>query len=175
MIKAVAPPRITLRRLEPRDVDAYRTLRLEGLKAHPEAFGSSWDYEVEQSASWWTERLTTSAVFGGGVDSAPLAGVAGFRVRDGAKLAHKGILWGMYVRSAARGTGLAAALVREVVTHARPLVEEVCLTVVATNTAALRLYRAAGFAEYGLERHALNVDGTFHDEVLMALRFEGGR
>ena len=103
------------------------------------------------------------------MDSSPLVGVAGFRVEDAVKLRHKGVLWGMYVRPEARGTGLGASLVKRVVEHARTLVEELCLTVVASNTAACRLYSAAGFKEYGLERRALKVGSEYYDELLMAL------
>jgi RimJ/RimL family protein N-acetyltransferase len=90
-------------------------------------------------------------------------------VNGAAKLRHKGILWGMYVRPDGRGTGLAAALVQRVIQHARALVEEICLTVVSSNAAAYRLYSAAGFEQYGLERRALKVGNEYHDEVLMAL------
>ena len=75
----------------------------------------------------------------------------------------------MNVRPQARGTGLAASLVQRVVEQARTLVEELCLTVVASNTAACRLYSAAGFEQYGLERKALKVGNQYYDEVLMAL------
>ena len=86
-----------------------------------------------------------------------------------AKLRHKAVLWGMYVRIEARGTGLAACLVQRVIEHARPLVEEICLTVVASNIAGKRLYSAAGFEPYGIERRALKVGEEYFDEVLMAL------
>jgi RimJ/RimL family protein N-acetyltransferase len=43
------------------------------------------------------------------------------------------------------------------------------LTVVASNVAARRLYSAAGFEEYGLERRALKVGDEYYDEVLMVL------
>jgi RimJ/RimL family protein N-acetyltransferase len=59
--------------------------------------------------------------------------------------------------------------VQRVVEHARTVVEEVCLTVVASNAAACRLYSAAGFKQYGLERRALKVGGEYYDDVLMAL------
>jgi len=173
MAKPVASaPNISLkvRRLETSDVEDYRELRLEGLKGHPEAFASSWEHEADKPLSWWAERLEANTVFGGWVNSSRLVGVAGFRVRDAIKLRHKGVLWGMYVRPEARGTGLAAALVQRVVEHARTLVEEVCLTVVTSNAAARRLYSAAGFKEYGLERRALRVGSEDYDEVLMALR-----
>jgi RimJ/RimL family protein N-acetyltransferase len=168
---AASAPAISLkvRRLEASDVADYRELRLESLKIHPEAFASSWEYESEKPISWWAERLETAAVFGGWVNNSPLVGIVRFGVPDAAKLRHKGMLWGMYVRPEARGTGLALALVQQVVAHARPLVEQVCLTVVASNVAARRLYSAAGFEEYGLERRALKVGSEYYDEVLMVL------
>jgi ribosomal protein S18 acetylase RimI-like enzyme len=169
MIKLVASASPILRRLETSDVADYRELRLESLKGHPEAFASSLEHEADKPLSWWAERLETNMVFGGWVNSSRLDGVAGLHVRDAVKLRHKGVLWGMYVRPEARGTGLAAALVQQVVEHARTLVEEVCLTVVTSNAAARRLYSAVGFKEYGLERRALKVGSKYYDEVLMVL------
>jgi RimJ/RimL family protein N-acetyltransferase len=160
---------LDVRRLGTDDVASYRDLRLEGLKSHPEAFASSWESEAEKPLSWWAERLKSSIVLGGWVDGSPLAGVAGFRVQDAVKLRHKAVLWGMYVRPEARGTGLAAALLQRAIEHASTLVEEISLTVVTTNAAACRLYRAAGFKEFGLERRALKVGSEYHDEMLMAL------
>ena len=158
-----------IRRLEPHDVAAYRELRLEGLKNHPDSFGASWEDEIEKPDSWWTGRLESSTVFGGWIEESALLGVAGFYVLDLAKQRHKGILWGMYVRPDARGTGLAGSLVQRVIAQARPLVEEIRLTVMATNTAAHRLYTAAGFEPYGLERRALKVGDDYYDDLLMAL------
>jgi RimJ/RimL family protein N-acetyltransferase len=168
-VDSSSPILLKVRRLGTSDVADYRDLRLEGLKGHPEAFASSWEHEADKPLSWWAERLETSSVFGGWVNSSRLVGVAGLRVQDAVKLRHKGVLVGMYVRPEARGTGLAAALVQQVVEHARTLVEEVCLTVVTSNAAARRLYSAAGFKEYGLERRALKVGSEYYDEVLMTL------
>jgi len=165
-------PPFTLRRLEPDDAAIYRDLRLEGLKAHPDSFGASWEDEIEKPDSWWTERLASNTVFGGWTERSPLLGVAGFHVPDTAKQRHKGILWGMYVRPDARGTGLAAALLQHVIAHARPLVEEIRLTVMASNAAAHRLYSAAGFEAYGLEPRALKVGDVYYDDMLMALSLQ---
>ena len=158
-----------IRRLEPRDVVAYRELRLEGLKNHPDSFGAAWEDEIAEPDSWWTARLESNTVFGGWIDSSPLLGVAGFYVPGTAKQRHKGILWGMYVRPDARGTGLAASLLQRVIEQARPLVEEIRLTVMASNAAAHRLYSAAGFEPYGLEHRALKVGDDYYDDMLMAL------
>src|SRR5216117_3391695 len=108
-----------IRRLESHDVVAYRELRLEGLKNHPESFGAAWEDEIEEPDSWWTERLESNTVFGGWTEGSPLLGVAGFSVPGAAKQRHKGILWGMYVRPDARGTGLAASLLQCVIEQAR--------------------------------------------------------
>ncbi len=94
----VSHPPFKIRRLEPQDVAVYRELRLEGLKNHPEAFGASWDDEIDKPDAWWTERLEANTVFGGWIDSSRLLGVAGFQVPGTAKQRHKAILWGMYVR-----------------------------------------------------------------------------
>jgi ribosomal protein S18 acetylase RimI-like enzyme len=159
-----------VRRLSASDAIGFRDLRLDGLRAHPEAFGASWEDEAAQPLAWFADRLDRSTVFGGGpAGTSELSGIVGFYTLDNAKQRHKGVLWGMFVRPQARGTGLAPSLVAHVIEHARQVVEEVRLTVVATNTAAVRLYERAGFKPYGLEPRSLKVGNDYHDEVLMAL------
>jgi len=162
-------PPFTLRRLDASDTMSYRELRLEGLRGHPEAFGATWEDEAAKPPAWFAERLERNAVFGGWLGGSTLVGTVGLLVPDTAKLRHKGVLWGMYVRPEARGTGLAAALVARVAEQARGTAEEVQLTVVTSNTAAVRLYTRAGFSQYGLERRALKIGTQYYDEALMAL------
>lgn len=163
-------PPSTLRRLGASDAAAYRDLRLEGLRDHPEAFGASWEDEASRPLAWFAERLERGAVFGGHSPAgSTVVGVVGLLVPEAAKLRHKGVLWGMFVRPQARRAGLGAALVARAIEHARGGVEEIRLTVAASNTAAVRLYARAGFRQYGLERRALKVEDRYHDELLMAL------
>jgi len=158
------------RRLAGTDAVHYRELRLEGLRRPPEAFGASWEDEASQPLPWFAERLERNAVFGAGSPGAPaLAGVVGLLVPEGAKLRHKGLVWGMFLRPEAQGAGLGAALMARVLDHAAQVVEEVRLTVVTSNLAAVRLYARMGFEPYGLERRALKIGGQYHDELLMAL------
>jgi RimJ/RimL family protein N-acetyltransferase len=166
----------TIRRLTAADAFSYREIRLEGLAQHPAGFGSAWEDEAGKPLAWFEQRLADGTVFGGFLPSknenakeAALAGVAGLIVPQGAKLKHKGVLFGMYVRPVARGTGLAAAVVQAVLNHARGIVEEIQLTVAPDNEAALRLYRAAGFVEYAREPRSLKIDGKYHDSLLMTL------
>ncbi|HWX48043.1 MAG TPA: GNAT family N-acetyltransferase [Roseomonas sp.] len=162
-------PAFSLRRLGAADAASYRDLRLDGLRRHPEAFGAAWEEEIEKPLAWFADRLEGNAVFGAWMEGDQLAGVAGLMVPAGPKQRHKGILWGMYVRPEARGSGAAPALVRRVLEQAGGSVEEVRLTVVASNTAAVRLYSRFGFRPYGCEPRALKVGDCYYDEMLMAL------
>ena len=158
----------SVRRLRASDAGSYRGLRLDGLRRHPEAFGAAWEDETDKPMDWFAARLEGGMVFGGWAAGA-LAGVAGLMVPATAKLRHKGVLWGMYVQPGARGTGMAPTLVQHVIEHARGAVEEVLLTIAASNLAAARLYARFGFEQYGVEPRALKLDGSYYDLVLMRL------
>ena len=159
-----------IRRLSPADAAAYRDLRLDALRLHPQAFGAAWAEESAHPLARFEHRLAHTTIFGATLGgAAALTGMAGFYALDGAKQRHKGVLWGMFVAPAARGRGLGAALVAQAVEHARHHVEELRLAVLATNATAIRLYGRAGFEPYGLERRALKVGDEYHDELLMAL------
>jgi RimJ/RimL family protein N-acetyltransferase len=166
-------PPLQIRRLEPPDAVLYREIRLEALQRNPEAFGSTFERENAQPLSWFEAFLGRATVFGGFLDGT-LAGMAGFGAQEGAKRAHKAQLWGMYVCAAARKAGLGKRLVNAVLDHARSRAELVQLTVVSENEAARRLYRAAGFVEYGYETKSLKHDGRYYDEVLMVKFLDEG-
>jgi ribosomal protein S18 acetylase RimI-like enzyme len=82
---------------------------------------------------------------------------------------HRGVLYAMYVREAARGTGMAEALVRAVIDHAKPLVDLIWLKVAAGNEPARRLYARLGFETYGLEKASLRVGGRDIDQEYRVL------
>ena len=158
---------IQINLLTPADAASYRAIRLAGLKDAPEAFGSTFEAEVVKPLAWFFERLTASQIFGALRDR-KILGVAGLAVRDAEKEAHKGLLWGMYVRPEARGLGVARRLVEAVIDFARPRVELIQLSVVMGNEPARRLYSRLGFVEYGIEKNSLKYGGRYYDEILMA-------
>ena len=164
-------PQTQIRRLMSADAPLYRDIRLEALRLSPEAFGSTFEQEHSQPPAYFEDVLARAAIFGA-FHEGDLLGVAGFRVQPGAKQAHKGLLWGMYVRPTARGTGVAKRLVGAVVDHARHHVELLQLVVVSDNEAAKRLYRHFGFVAYGHEVHSLKQNGRYYDQILMALAFD---
>ena len=158
-----------IRRLTRADADVvlYRDIRLEALKASPEAFGSTFETEDAQPLNWFSDRLGGSELLGAFCD-AKLVAIAGFAIQQGQKMAHKGIIWGMYVRPQARRTGIGRRLVEAIVDLARHRVELIRLSVVRGNEQARCLYASLGFREYGVEKNALKQDGRYYDEVLMA-------
>src|SRR5260370_30570295 len=152
-----------MRQLTPGDAALYRSIRLAGLKESPEAFGSTFDVEFTKPLAWFFARLSGSVVFGA-IRDAKILGVAGFAGRQEEKEAHKGLLWGMYVRPDARGVGVAGRLVEAVIAYARARVELIQLSVVVGNEQARRLYARLRFIEDGIAKNSLKYGGRDFDQ-----------
>jgi ribosomal protein S18 acetylase RimI-like enzyme len=159
-------PRFSIRRIEPLDVPLYRELRLEALRLHPYAYGSTFELESTESLDFFERRLGTSEILLGSIGDEPM-GIARFSIPTFISERHKGMLTGMYVRAAARGTGLASALVEAIVERARGHVILVELSVVTTNEAGRRLYERHGFEIYGVDPCALKHGDRYFDEYRM--------
>jgi len=160
---------VELRRLTPNDAAAYRALRLEGFAAHPLEFRYSPADEEALSQAETERRLAESFVVGV-FAAGELAGIGGWTRFAGEKLRHKGLLWGMYVRPLAPGTGASNEIVSAIVEDARREVEMLLLTVAAPNARARRLYERWGFEAYGTEPAAVRAGEAYVDEVLMVKR-----
>jgi ribosomal protein S18 acetylase RimI-like enzyme len=163
---------IQIRRLAPSEGAAYREIRLAALRLNPEAFGSTFAAESVRPLEHFSERVAQCPVFAA-FRGAQIVGIAGFLGHEGANEAHKGYLWGMYVRSDERNAGVGRKLAEAVIAYAREHVEILQLEVVSENKAARRLYASLGFVEYGIERKALKQGGRYSDEVLMAKDLAG--
>jgi ribosomal protein S18 acetylase RimI-like enzyme len=157
-----------IRRLTPDDADFFRAIRLEALKANPEAFGSTFEFEDKLDLDWFAGRLRDSHVFGAFRDG-ELVGTVGFAIQQGQKNSHKGRLWGMYVRPSSRNFGVGRLLVNAALEAARENVELVQLSVVRENGRARRLYESVGFVEFGMEPKASKLGDKYYDEAHMTL------
>ena len=158
------------------DAPAYRALRLQGLQAHPEAFGTDYATSAARPIEYWRERMHSGAGGEHGItyiaDAAgELIGMTALVRNDLAKTRHAGSIFGVYTRADWRGTGVADALLGACVVYAGVLeLRLVRLGVVTTNTSAIRLYQRCGFSVYGVEPEAIQHDGVYYDELLMARR-----
>jgi len=166
-----------IRRLTPDDAARFQELRLQGLRESPTAFSSSFEEECDRPLEVVAGRITPDAgrAVLGAFEGDALVGQIGVGIDGGRKLAHKRIIWGMYVAPDHRGRGIGRRLVQQALEFAAtiPGVRQVTLGVNAANTAARRLYESAGFEAYGIEPAALLVDGELHDEMWMIRRLDG--
>jgi RimJ/RimL family protein N-acetyltransferase len=157
----------TTRRLTAGDAAAYQTLRLEGFTLHPLQFRIAPEDEESLTLETLGERLDRSFVVGA-YQADELVGIGGLTRFEGAKLRHRALLWGMYLRERARGSGAADELMRVLLDEARKLeLRQVILTVAAENARARRFYERWGFKVYGIEPGAIRVGDRYLDEGLM--------
>jgi ribosomal protein S18 acetylase RimI-like enzyme len=160
--------RVSIRRLTSDDAGSFKAIRLEALKAKPELLRSTFEVEENLDVAWFAGRLENAHVIGAFRDG-ELVGTAGFSIQDGRPNAHKGRLFGMYVRPASRNQGIGRLLLDAVMKIARENVEIIQLSVVKENRPARRLYESVGFLEFGVESKASKYGDKYYDEALMAL------
>ncbi|MDQ2766358.1 MAG: GNAT family N-acetyltransferase [Gemmatimonadota bacterium] len=155
-------------RLTSADVHRFRAVRIEGLRNDPDGFRYSDSEDERIPSDVWAARLDREFVVGAERDG-ELLGVGGFSRIAGDKLEHKGLIWGMYVRDAARGTGVADEILRALIAHARGTVRQLQLTVMASNARARAFYGRHGFVHYATEPQAVRQAGEYRDESSMWL------
>jgi RimJ/RimL family protein N-acetyltransferase len=166
-----------IRFLTPGDAPEYWRLRLEMLELEPQAFSSSAEEHRSLTMDELRRRIGSSQedqFIVGAFEDGRLLGVAGFHREKGLKTRHKGRIWGVYVTSQRRGQGLARKMLETVLQRAFTIagLEQVLLSVAATQTAAFRLYQSLGFESWGCEPRALRVCDQWIDEHYMILRLK---
>jgi ribosomal protein S18 acetylase RimI-like enzyme len=151
------------------DVEEFIRLRIEALTREPYAFARALEDEPARSPESVAPRLRPvpeGNFVMGAFEGGRMVGQAGFVRYEGRKERHKGTIWGVYVTAAARGQGLAQAMMTRILDLVRGYsgLEQVSLGVSVTQEAARRLYSALGFEVYGYEKHALKIGEVYVDE-----------
>ncbi|RLQ96723.1 GNAT family N-acetyltransferase [Falsibacillus albus] len=161
--------------LTPDDAEEYLRIRLEGLKGNPEAFATTYEDKVnEKDALKKTAgRLTTTDdVFTmGAFSDGKLVSVVTFVREMAPKLHHKASIFAVYTSPEYRGKGIARQLFLELLEKVKGFkgLEQLHLTVVSDNLAAIHLYKSLGFEKFGTEKNAMKHGDRYWDEDLMAL------
>jgi RimJ/RimL family protein N-acetyltransferase len=164
-----------IRALTGSDADAFRALRREALLDSPHAFGESVAEHDAVSSTAYAARIAAlnqnQFIIGAFDDSGALVGSVGFSRNTGEKSRHKATIWGVYLKPEARGSGIAKAMMLEVIRRAKTLdgLEQIKLGVRTGQNAARNLYLSLGFESWGLEKRSIKVNGEYVDEDAMVL------
>jgi len=145
---------------------AFMEIRTEGLDGDPDSFRVTAADDQVLGETYWAGRLGKDIAVGFEREGC-LLGIGGLQQLTGEKLAHKGLIWGMYVRPTARGLGVADAIVKALIELAPSGVRQLQLTVMAHNDRARALYERHGFVVYAIEPSSVRIGDQFMDEALM--------
>jgi ribosomal protein S18 acetylase RimI-like enzyme len=166
---------VIIRPLMGADIAAFKEIRMESITNSPTAIWPTAEEEAKQTAEEIRSKIEQTpiqVVFGAFIGD-QLVGIAGFRRLPLIQLAHKGSVWGVYVKPEARKGGLARQLFDRIRSHAQEIgVLQIHLSVNVDNHRARNLYTSLGFETFGIEPRGSLVDGQFYDEEHMYLRLD---
>jgi RimJ/RimL family protein N-acetyltransferase len=158
-----------LRRLGPSDAAEFARFRLAGAAQLPNAFRFHPDDDFSRSIDATQARLAVAHVVGA-YEGKSLVAIGAVEPFASGRLAHKWLLWGMFV--ARPGAGLGERIVQALLNMARQGgAQSVQLTVMADNARAVALYERCGFCAYGREPQSVMRNDGLADELLMRLVF----
>ncbi len=162
---------MNIRALHPSDASHFLRLRLFGLLEAPSAFASNYQEEKDRTIAQVRGHLvgsSKSTIFGG-FEETELVGVVGVGREQRANERHMAFIRSMYVVPDARGQGLGRRLLSAALAQAESWhgVEQVKLSVTASNQPAVHLYQCAGFVGVGLVLRALRLGNNDFDELIM--------
>src|SRR5262245_32327791 len=110
-----------IRLLREGDAQALWDLRRTALQSEPEAFAESLEEHLQKPVETVAARLRSTSdenFVVGAVSETALAGMVGFYRETHAKRRHRGWIWGMYVATEFRGTGLGRQLLEDLIHRA---------------------------------------------------------
>lgn len=165
---------IRIRKLQSRDVPLYRALRLEGLKKSPDRFGTTYEEEFARPKLKFEsliERQASEQFMFGAFDEGKLIGIVGFERVERERARHRGQVVQMYVDESYRGQNVGEKLLRGLVEQAFQLkgIEQLQLSVITDNLAAIGLYEKIGFKAFGLQPRSFKTADWYMDQQFMQL------
>lgn len=166
---------VSIRALGAADTEAFKALRLLAIADSPAAVWPTAAEEAQRTDQETRAKIEPSAtqVVFGAFSGLELIGMAGLRREPLIQVAHKAMVWGVFVLPTARAGGVARRLLARIRTHAAEIgVIQIHLSVNAENTPAKNLYTALGFETFGVEPRALRIGARFYDEEQMCLRLD---
>lgn len=165
---------MTIRRLTPKDLSAYRALWAEALTKAPESFLFSAE-EVRALPNKAVEQaLQTNLMLGAYDDATRLVGFVTARRGAPKRMRHMADVGPLYVKDSARGSGLGRLLMQAVLDElTKAGIGQAELVVDVENTLAQALYHKLGFHVFGRRPRSVVIDGIARDDFLMIKSLDG--
>lgn len=168
---------VEIRALSTSDIPAFRALRLDALRLHPESFVPTYEEEravdgTAVAARFRNDWINDGNFILGAYRNGWLVGAIGVKRWPRQKQRHKATIWLLYTHADIRGQGTGRQLLEAAVEQCRldPDIEMVHLSVGRESTTARRLYTSLGFESYGIEPRALKLGEHYYIDVeMMAL------
>lgn len=151
--------------LPPDSWQVYRELRLEALQNDPQAFGGSYEEEINLTPTNWQNRL--KSMWFAWTDN-QIIGMIGLVQNKEMGIKHYAFLVSLWVKPAYRRQGIGALLIKHVQKDApTKQLRKILLHVTKTQPGALRLYEPVGFKKVGTLKENLFKDNRYLDQDLM--------
>lgn len=172
---------VRVARIAPAELSAYKALRDEALRLHPDAFDADIESEQARPPESYLGRLGLGETLGGSFllgawQNRELIGMIGLERQPQQKLRHSAELNSMMVHPRHTGRGVGIQLVEAAVAEARKAIglEQVIARVSTSSASAIRLYERAGFQGCGVLPHAIKLydahgQPRYHDKLTMVL------
>jgi ribosomal protein S18 acetylase RimI-like enzyme len=158
---------VVVKRATAEDWRALRLVRLSALADAPSAFGSSLGEEEGFGESVWRQWASSGVVFLALVEGSPVGMVAAL---DGESSEDRRLV-ALWVHPDQRGSGIASALVTQVVDWVRQHgAKRLVLWVARSNEPARLLYRLHGFRDAGERKPLPSNPGIEEEQMLLQLR-----
>jgi ribosomal protein S18 acetylase RimI-like enzyme len=158
------------------DAQALWNLRMLALQTDPWSFVDSPEELRAISVEEFATRLRADHAENfivGAFEQHTAVGMVGCYQEVPLKRCHKAWIWGVFVKPAARGRGIARSLMHAAIEHAKAIdgLDMVMLTVSVDQPAPRKLYESLGFRSFGVEPKGIKIGNQAHDEEHMVLEF----
>jgi ribosomal protein S18 acetylase RimI-like enzyme len=172
---AVQKKPLEIRLFTERDAQTLWDLRMLALETDPWSFVDSEELHaisVEQFATRSRADLAENFIVGA-FEQQTAVGMVGCYQEVPLKRRHKAWVWGVFVKPAARGRGIARSLMQAAIERAKTIdgLDMVMLTVSVDQPAPRKLYKSLGFRSVGVEPRGIKIGNQAHDEEHMVLEF----
>ncbi|SFW12982.1 cyclohexyl-isocyanide hydratase [Nitrosovibrio sp. Nv17] len=158
-----------IRELGQHEQKAYRALWLLGITRHPAFFRIS---PEDDATTGIPTRFEPDSFTLGAFSGSSLMGIVSLERDSHAKLRHKALVFRMFVHPEAAGRGIGRALLERLISSANGIdsLRYLYLTVLTSNTRAIRLYSSLGFHTFAHEPGSVLIGDCYVDEFQMACR-----